>query len=230
MAPLVKLAVGVAGTALIANMAYRLVRSPLLSDLGSRSAEVMAANGITDGRANWVSDTGWTWRVARLSGTADAMTRRRTRDAVAALPGVANAGWEDEVSAGGGGAAPVNTVDIAACQAHIDALGTENAIDFGPNSATPAPAARAMLDGVAQILAKCPGVHVSIAVQTGTIGAAAVNMALSQARADALATALADRGVSAASLTATGNGEAGSADAGEARVNFALTRPKERAR
>ena len=238
MAPLIKLAVGVAGTALIANMAYRLVRSPLLSDLGSRSAGVMAASGITDGRVNWVSDNGWTWRVARLSGTADAATRVRTRDAVAALTGVHDAEWEDQP--GTSAALPVIDVgraDISACQARIDAITADHPIEFEPRNATPDAAARQLLDAVAQTLQTCPGARIAITVHTGLGGAQAIVMALSQARAEAVARALAERGINPAALFATGKGgseplvaatEAG-VDSRNNRVVFRIT-PQERPR
>ena len=223
MSPLIKLAVGAAGTVLIAQTAYQLVRSPVLSDLGTRSAEVMAANGITDGRANWVTDNGWTWRVARLSGTADAATRARTRDAVAALRGVNDAVWDDEADGQSPAIVPVSMSSIKACQTRVDAIITDYPIDFEPSNATPDPAARQLLDAVAQVLATCSGARVAITVQTGTAGAAAVNMALSQARADAIRAALVERGIGPAVLTATGTGEAAMT-----RVAFRLTPRQER--
>lgn len=224
MSPLIKLAVGAVGTVLIAQIAYKLVRSPVLSDLGTRSAEVMAANGITDGRANWVTDNGWTWRVARLSGTADVATRARTRDAVAALRGVNDAVWDDDVAAPPALAVGVAT-DIRACQVRIDAATTEAAIAFEPGNATPDRDAWPVLDAVAQALATCPGAHVVITARTGPAGGAAVNMALSQARAQAVVTALGERGIPVTALTAVGNGEAETA-----RIGFRVTPAQESAR
>lgn len=224
MTPLIKLAVGIAGTALIADAAYRLVRSPLLSDLGSRTAAVMAANGITDGRANWVTDNGWTWRIARLSGTADAATRIRTQQAVAALVGVADAGWEQKSP--GKTVAVLSHRDIAACQARLDTLVTTRQLGFEPQNATLLPASQRLLDAIAQTLQTCPGAHVGITDHTITTGSAAANLALSQARAAVLVTALVDRGISAAALSAAGNGDADLLDSTATqahRVNFRVT-------
>lgn len=225
MAPLIKLAVGVAGTALVADAAYRLVRSPLLSDLGSRSAHVMAANGITDGRVNWVTGNGWTWRVARLSGTADAATRVRTRDAVAALAGVNDAVWEDEIIAETGDASAIATIGIAECQARIDAVIADQPIAFELTNATPETTARQSLDAIAQTLQTCAGTRVGISVTTSASGSDAINMALSRARAEAVAAALVARGIAPATLSAIGRGNS----TGASHVSVRIT-PGEAAR
>ncbi|NJC08367.1 OmpA family protein [Polymorphobacter fuscus] len=209
MAPLVKLVVGVAGTALLASAAYRLVRSPLLSDLGSRTAAVMAANGITDGRAAWVTDDGWTWRIARLSGTADAATRARTLAAVADLPGVGRAVWEDAPAAAP--RAPVRTT-IDTCQAQVSALLAAQPIAFAAGDPRPAAAADATLAAVARILSTCAGNRVTVTGATPVTGTAASNLALSQARAEAVAVALADRGIDRRRIEAIGRGETGVGD------------------
>lgn len=200
MAPLIKFAVGVAGTALIATMAYKLGRSSLLSDLGSRSAMVMVANGITDGRARWTTDNGWTWRIARLSGTADAATQRRTRDAVAGLAGISDATWDDLPNAAAlSGAATYK--DVAACRARIETIIKHRPINFEPYGATPEPSARPLFDAIAQTLLACPSARIHITGHAHTAGTSAVNMALSRARAEAVAMALTTRGIRAESLS-----------------------------
>ena len=198
-----KLVVGIAGTALIADAAYRLVRSPLLSDLGSRTAGVMAANGISDGRANWISPAGWTSRSARLSGTADAATRLRTQRAVAALGGVSAAQWEEQIPAR---AAPARAGrDIAACQSRLDTLAAAGQIGFEPRNTSLLPASQRQLDAIAQALRSCPGVHLNITDHTATAGSATFKLGLSQARAAVLVAALVDRGLPPASITAAGD-------------------------
>lgn len=219
MAPLLKFITGFAATSLLASGAYRLSRSPLLSDLGSRTAEVMVANGITDGRARWVTPTGWTVRVARLSGTADAATRTRTLQAVAALPGIEGALWEDErdIGAPTGGATGNAAVSAAAandgdCQSQFDAITAGGKIVFGSSDATIAPASRRAIDAIAQAMQRCPALKIEIIAHTARPGAAAVNLALSQARAEAVVAALAARGIAAGRMQATGKGSSDPVD------------------
>lgn len=234
MAPLIKLAVGIAGTALIANGAYKLARSPLLSDLGSRVAAIMVANGITDGRARWVSNSGWTWRIARLSGTADAATRARTSTAVAALDGVIRAEWDGAAQNEIAGPAATAVGDLAACQIRVDAIVASEPIDFIINTATPSRAAQRPLDAIAQTLATCPDATITVTGDTDIAGTAAINMALSAARAEAVVAALAKRGIPRAALSGRGKGgtepleisEGEAANARDRRMTFRITPQK----
>lgn len=202
-----KLVTGIAGTSLIAALAWQLARAPLLSDLGVRAADVMVANGITDGRAQWLSPDGWTTRVARLSGTADAATRERTRQAIADLPGVSDARWDDvatPTAAPAPAVAVANRLALDACQTRVDALLTVQPIRFGVNDATIDAESVRQVDAIAQTLKRCPEALVTIVDRSPSPGGNAIALALSQARADAVATALAERGVAAGKLTATG--------------------------
>lgn len=204
-----KLVIGIAGTSLLAAMAWQVARAPLLSDLGVRTAEVMVANGITDGRALWQSPNGWTWRVARLSGTADAATRERTRLAVADLPGVSDAIWEETAAPVAPAPAPsieeANRLSVAACQTRIDAMLTAQPIRFGATDATVDTQSIRQVDAIAQTVQRCPEALISIVDRSPSPAGNAIALALSQARADAVATALAERGIASSNLTAAGS-------------------------
>lgn len=215
-----KLVTGIAGTSLIASLAWQVARAPLLSDLGVRTAEVMVANGITDGSAAWSSPAGWTARIARLSGTADAATRDRTRAAVAALPGVHDALWIDAKSARGDSQSSSGDTglrfDFAVCQTRVNALLVVETISFGPNDATIGDESIHQIDAIAQALQRCPGTRIAIIDRSAAADGNAIAQALSQARADAVASALVERGIDAATITATGTARAaGSALAGQ---------------
>lgn len=93
MAPALKLLVGLAATGLVAKAAYMWERQTLLAGLGQRAAVVLAAHGVRDGAARWTDDAGWTYRTARLSGSADAATRARVSADLARVSGIAGVIW-----------------------------------------------------------------------------------------------------------------------------------------
>jgi outer membrane protein OmpA-like peptidoglycan-associated protein len=203
-----KLITGIAGTSLLAAVAWDFARAPLLSHLGVRTAEVMMANGITDGRIQWQTPGGWTVRVARLSGTADAVTGERTRAAVAGLTGVHDALWvatetlQPDIPRKMVDAA--ERLDIATCQKRIDTLLEAEPIRFGNHDATITRAAARQIDALAQSLQHCPAARAAVTDRSPSSGGDAIALALSQARADAVAHALAERGVDSARVTANG--------------------------
>jgi outer membrane protein OmpA-like peptidoglycan-associated protein len=222
-----KLVTGIAGTSLLAAVAWDFARAPLLSDLGVRTAEVMMANGITDGRIQWLTPSGWTVRVARLSGTADAVTRERTRVAVAGLTGVNDAKWvETEPSQPDTATAMLDAadrLDIATCQKRIDMLLDAGPIRFGNHNATITRAAVRQVDALAQTLQHCPEARAAVADRSPSSGGNAIALALSQARADAVAHALAERGVDPARVTANGTARDVAATAATRPVDVQLS-------
>jgi outer membrane protein OmpA-like peptidoglycan-associated protein len=194
MSSYVKLLVGLVATFVVAAVAFSLNRSPLLSDLGARSAEVMAANGIVDGRASWIGEDGWTYRQARLSGTADAATRARTLAAVAALDGVDGAVWV-EAPDGVPLPAPVLAVRPVDCRRDLGATLAANPLTFGEDDARLTPAGDAAADVLAALLRTCRDLHFAIAVHATPSDSPAIGLSLSQSRAEALVEALGRRGL-----------------------------------
>jgi hypothetical protein len=93
VAPALKLLVGLAATGLVAKAAYVWERQSLLAGLGQRAAVVLAAHGVRDGVARWTDDAGWTFRIARLSGSTDAATRAAISADLDTTPGIGGAIW-----------------------------------------------------------------------------------------------------------------------------------------
>lgn len=90
-----KLATGLAATFLIATAGYRWQRQASLATLGGEVAQVMLANGVSDGAARWTDAGNHTSRIARLSGTANVATRARISAAVGDKPGIHAVVWQD---------------------------------------------------------------------------------------------------------------------------------------
>jgi hypothetical protein len=92
--PFLRLAAGVAATAVLADGWYIWHRQTMLAHLGQPIAGVMAAHAVTDGAVRWTDTRRFTWRIARLSGTADPATRAAILADVRRQPGIADAVWE----------------------------------------------------------------------------------------------------------------------------------------
>jgi OmpA-OmpF porin, OOP family len=107
-------------------------------------------------------------------------------------------------------ATPEATVVPAAvvdCQKNVDAAIAGKTINFVTGKAVIAADSKALLDAIGVSLKDCAGTTVEVAGHTDRVGDAGMNLSLSQARADAVAKALADRGVPADRMVAKGYGE-----------------------
>ncbi len=93
------------------------------------------------------------------------------------------------------------------CAASINAVLKENKITFAPGSATIDPSASKTLDRIAELLKKCEDVKMEIAGHTDSQGREEMNLNLSQARAEAVLTALMARRILTSGLVARGYGE-----------------------
>ncbi len=119
---------------------------------------------------------------------------------------------------------------VASCQSNVDAVVKGKTINFANGAATLAPASVGLIDALAKSLKDCNGTVVEIAGHTDARGNDAANQALSERRAKAVETALAERGVPAANMTAKGYGETklldtattAEADAKNRRIEFTV--------
>jgi outer membrane protein OmpA-like peptidoglycan-associated protein len=94
-----------------------------------------------------------------------------------------------------------------ACTGRFEILSRTGAIYFRPGSAELDAESRPLLDSVIQIITRCPNLHVRVAGHTDATGVPANNMALSEARAKAVAAYLVRNGVAAGRLDAVGFGD-----------------------
>ena len=97
--------------------------------------------------------------------------------------------------------------DGGSCKAELDAALQDQQILFTPASAEIREESGAILDQLAEILKLCEGTTFEVAGHTDSNGSDAENMALSQARVDAVVAALDERGVNTRLLTGIGYGE-----------------------
>ncbi|MCU0904128.1 MAG: OmpA family protein [Tabrizicola sp.] len=94
------------------------------------------------------------------------------------------------------------------CVADVNTVIARSKITFTPASAEIATTARPVLDELAGILTNCPAMQMDIGGHTDAQGSEGGNLALSQARAEAVLLALQGRRVDVSGMTATGYGEA----------------------
>ncbi len=114
------------------------------------------------------------------------------------------------------------------CAAELNRANGAPGIDFAPGSAVMTPASRAVLKALAATFARCPGAVIEVGGHTDAQGPEDLNLRLSQARADAVVRALAERGVPVNRMVPRGFGEtvpiaSNETDAGRARnrrINF----------
>lgn len=94
------------------------------------------------------------------------------------------------------------------CAADLNAVVAAQKITFAPGSAEIDGTARGVIDALADVLKDCPGLRIEIAGHTDAQGSEGGNLALSQARAEAVLVALQGRRLDVAGFRARGYGEA----------------------
>lgn len=144
---------------------------------------------------------GWLTRHPILSGgrDLDPATRIRVAAAIAAVPGISGVSWARE------GEARSATLH---CQDDVERILETRTIRFGEASTRLDPSSDRLLDEVARSLRPCVGSLIAVTGHTDAGGDAEVNVALSLARAEAVRSALVERGIPAEGLRAAGIGSA----------------------
>jgi OOP family OmpA-OmpF porin len=115
-------------------------------------------------------------------------------------------------------------VAFTQCARQIGQMLEISQIGFQPSESTIAPESLPMLDDIARVLAACPGARFEVGGHTDSQGRDSSNLALSQARADAVVDALVQRGLTTVFLTARGYGETQPIDSNESEEGRARNR------
>ena len=98
-------------------------------------------------------------------------------------------------------------LDAAACKGRFEILSRSGNIFFASGSARLDAKSAPLLDSLADITNRCPGMRIEVGGHTDADGSAAQNQRLSQARAQSVADYLRGKGIAADRLTAVGYGE-----------------------
>jgi len=121
--------------------------------------------------------------------------------------------------------------DAETCTRAFDRLMERNVINFAPGSAAIDPSSRQVLNSLASVALRCDRFSIEVAGHTDNSGTPEANMELSRARADAVASYLAQQGVARSRLEARGYGQdrpraSNATQAGQAanrRIEFNVT-------
>lgn len=195
----------VAGAALCLVMSFAVTRARGDVFVVDLERQANAARDMAGGKGVRIVFTdryGWLTRHPVLSGGNDlpAETRKRVAAAIAAVPGIAGVSWKKD--------SDTDRAASAHCQDDVERILETRTIRFGEASTRLDPASDRLLDEVARALRPCGTSVIAVTGHTDAGGDRKVNVALSQARAEAVRSALIARGIPTDNLRAAGLGAA----------------------
>ncbi len=120
--------------------------------------------------------------------------------------------------------APATAETVTNCQATVDAAIKGKTINFGSGNAVITDFSMPTVEALAAAAKDCAGTQIEVGGHTDQQGGDAPNMALSQARANAVVAALSERGVPKERMTAKGYGETQLLDQGSSAEALAKNR------
>jgi len=202
-----KVSLGAVIVVLVALQASAMTDNALIARLKARTDAAIAQNGGAGVRAEFHTSQGWLTRHPALHGgdDLDDGTRARVAQAVAAIPGVGGVHWANPRARPAAGRQAAEPGPFH-CQRDVESLLAVRVIRFDQGSARIEEASKVLLDEVARALKPCRGSIIAIGGHSDSVGDAAVNLKLSQDRAEAVRDALVARGLPRDSLRAAGYG------------------------
>ncbi len=120
--------------------------------------------------------------------------------------------------------AETSNISAEACETRFSVISTAGAIYFKTASAELDKASEPILQSVAEIANRCPGVKIAVAGHTDSVGGKDANRQLSEQRARSVVAFLSQRGVAAARVEATGYGDTRPIVANDTEANRAKNR------
>lgn len=194
----------IAGAALCLVTSIAATRAQSLLFIGDLKARAVAARDAAGGKGVGISFRdryGWLTRHPTLSGGKQLSpeVRKAVAARIAAIPGISGVSWARDADA--------QTVS-AHCQDDVERILETRTIRFGEASTRLEPSSERLLGEVARALRPCVGSVIAVTGHTDASGNQKVNVALSQARAEAVRSALIGRGIPASNLRAAGIGSA----------------------
>lgn len=227
-----KFLVGAAVTTLLAWGAHEMSGSAYLERLQAEGATALAADGGR-GEVAFAMASSPQSRTAVVEGEWSDAERETIRNRLMAIDGIAGVRFAAAGDGAGDGVAAepdagADAEEVASCQGDLDALMADKVITFRSGSAYMPESSLAVVDEVAAALKDCEGMAIAVGGHTDATGSDEVNLSISQARADAVAAALAERGIAAERVSATGYGssrpkvEGDGANEANRRIEFTL--------
>lgn len=174
------------------------------NELTTAATEALAANDIVLGDG-LVVDGRDAWLTGRAPTPAAKKQAERT---IASVRGIRVVHNLLTVHGDGGAVQPASpSMDPAGLQQSIDELIAGRIVEFETGSNRLTERGQALVDEIAALLGRFPGVRVEIAGHTDSQGTSRNNFELSQRRAEAVKARLVTQGVEESRLTAVGYGE-----------------------
>lgn len=220
-----KLLIGLLGVAMVTWLWLQPFgqAAAIAYDLQERTTQALAAQDAADVEITVSTDP--VRRSIALDGDVANDRRGELREAVMAVSGVSTVVWNtpeapEEIAA--------DTSAAESCRDRVATAIGEERIQFRSGSPYLNPAARRMLDRIAEAADDCQGIRIAITGHANSSGSANVNNEMSAFRATTVRDALVERGLPADMLTTAGRGSSeplggNRADPANRRVEFTVS-------